>query len=119
MKIFEPKEGAIYWCTLPVDESAGYGDTDAKYPWEGKYHEGKNGVGHLYSYSKETGEIDDDSNAKALVKIDQCAPIFDTEQDAIRHYIHELDEEIDQAYSVVLKKTEARREAISKLGPQS
>lgn len=116
MKITEPKEGAIYWCTLPVDESASHGDTDARYPWKGKFHFYENGVGHLYSYCEETGDIDDDSNAKAFVTNGYSTePIFDCERDAIEHFINELDEEITAGSKVLLEKAKLIQEMRQKI----
>ena len=75
-----------YWCILPSVESEGYGDEKPRQPWRGRYYQEhrSGGIVHLISsVSSETGEIDDDTNATALIPHDDCDKhLFENQADA-------------------------------------
>lgn len=63
-------DNAHYWCIAPSIESQDHGDTLAVKPWLGKLRVVQNPGGtalYLHRFNQQTGQIDEDSNAMAIV----------------------------------------------------
>lgn len=63
------KNGDVFWCIRPNMESEGYGSCPPVRPWQGKLrirHEVRTTY-ELSRFNEETGEVDDDSNATAII----------------------------------------------------
>ena len=83
-------EGDIYWSILHSIETHAYSENpEPRKPWKGKIHFKSPGLIVLSSFCKETGIIDDDDNATAIVAQSEC--LFRTEYEAnIAYVIEEL-----------------------------
>ena len=89
MKVSELKDGEIYWTCLPDMESEGHGDDYPKTPYRVQAkRQGKprDDVVYLHCFDRETGEIDDDSNATAIAENNA---VFATKEEAQKYYVRE------------------------------
>ncbi len=87
MKYTDIIDGAIYWTTVPSMESEGYGDVAPREPHRVKAFIEKNGTICVYCFNSETGEIDDDTNAKAFIYPNNVPEkLFELKEQADLHY---------------------------------
>lgn len=90
IKPAELVEGEVYWCIRPTIESTQYDDMQPRLPWLGKLRiEDRGGPFYLLSvFNRRTGEIDNDSNATAIIPHPE-SDLFRTEADAKVSYLLE------------------------------
>jgi len=98
-----PEDGKLYWTNRPVMESEAY-NMDFQRPCHPRLKKAKwnhRGVLYLYSFNHETGEIDEDANAKVLIGDKQDIEngwrknyFFETEVEALRFFMFEMAEYI-------------------------
>jgi hypothetical protein len=104
----EIKDGDILWTIKGDMESEGYGDYDPRKPHQVKAFWQNNPGGRalkIFCFNKQTGEIDDDSNASNYV---QPSDVFKTKAEtitafaeAIRRCIQDCQEQIAE-YNMIL-----------------
>jgi len=112
--------GQMYWSISPSVESENHGETRPVIPWQGRLViENRNGgkVLVLYRFSKETGEIRQNSNAYAICgDPDRPQQIFETEEQANTAYILESINYIQrQVYNLCEFTNHVNKFALSKL----
>jgi len=87
-------DGEIYWTCLQSDETNNYGDEGPHIPYQAKAKRVniRPGVINLYlcRFRSETGEIDEDSNARAYISFQgnstETNKVFKTYEEAATYY---------------------------------
>lgn len=86
MKQEDIESGEVYYICLPSIESEGYGDNTPRSPYRAKAEWVQNPGGlvlYMRRFDRETGEVDQDSNATAIAIPEQ---VFPDEESALVHY---------------------------------
>lgn len=86
-------EGRIYWSVAASIESLSYevlGKGKPQHPWQGKLRISGQSL-RLHRFNRDTGQIDDDSNATAFVgSIDRPESIFAMYDEAYEAYVDDM-----------------------------
>ena len=105
-----PVEGKIYWTITHVAETQNYicGAYPPRTPWNGKLFSGsREGSWMLYSFNRDTGEIDHDPNAYAYLTNKDLFETFEEAKEAFlvkaREYLETISK-FQKEYEEFLQK---------------